>query len=222
MSGRIQVRARVANQPQRGPRARGRYTSPKEKAYPVDTSAALRSLVLRAKAEGTIEVAFRDLVSWIKVGERATHYLHSYPAKLLPQIAHFFLAASIISRPDDIVLDPFAGTGTVPLEAALSGRRAYYADVNPLARLIAAAKTRHVNPGSVLKARARVEKEFKRTRSNDPPDVVNLSYWYDNTTVAGLCRLLAAVERQPRGSVRDFLAVTFSTVARKAIPVCVQ
>jgi hypothetical protein len=99
------------------------FNSGANKAYPADTTAILAKLLHEFEAGGEpLAVSFRDLVPWIRVGERATHYIHSYPAKLLPQIAHFFLAARGWLAADEIVLDPFVGAGTVALEANLSGR----------------------------------------------------------------------------------------------------
>jgi len=47
-----------------------------------------------------------------------------------------------LSRPGDLVVDPFAGSGTVLVEARLLGRRAAGSDLNPLAVLLARLKTR--------------------------------------------------------------------------------
>jgi hypothetical protein len=72
------------------------------KAFPVDTSPTLsRLLQTYQRGKKPIRVSFRKLVRWIKIGERVTHYVHPYPAKLLPQIAHFFLAASSFAKPQD-------------------------------------------------------------------------------------------------------------------------
>ena len=82
-------------------------------AYPTATQGAVTAILETYRELGeAISVSFRDLVNWIKVGERATHYLHPYPAKLLPQIAHFFLACDIFAPRGGTVLDPFGGTGT--------------------------------------------------------------------------------------------------------------
>lgn len=182
--------------------------------FPVDTSPELLRLISEYNQEA-IPVSFRDLVPWIKVGERATHYLHSYPAKLLPQIAHFFLAANVLSRPGSMVLDPFGGTGTVTLEALLSGRNAIQSDANPLARLIAQVKTRFLPEPALTSAFERVKTYFKRSRANKPPSVVNLHYWYSPEDIRALCRLRAAILNEADKSLRDFLLVTFSSVCRR-------
>lgn len=182
--------------------------------YPVDTSAELLRLV-GAYNGSPIPVSFRELVSWIRVGERATHYLHSYPAKLLPQIAHFFLAAGILSKKGDVVLDPFGGTGTVTLEAILSGKRAIQADANPLARLIAQVKTRVLSEHELADGFAGVETRFRLARAGKPPSVVNIDYWYAPADIRALTRLKSAILAERRKSVRDLMLVTFSAVCRR-------
>jgi SAM-dependent methyltransferase len=185
------------------------------KPYPVDTSVELASLLDRfARDQQPAAISFRKLVHWLKVGERASHYLHPYPAKLLPHIAHFFLANRVLVGADEFVLDPFAGSGTVALETILSGRRALYADANPLGRLITAVKTRSIDP-ELLAARAVVRDGFRRSRAWKRPDVINLEKWFDPNVISELIRLRAAISTLDDGPLRDFMRVTFSAVTRK-------
>ncbi|HET7727787.1 MAG TPA: DNA methyltransferase [Candidatus Limnocylindrales bacterium] len=74
-------------------------------------------------------------------------YLASFPAAL----AHAFIAR--YSRPGDIVLDPFSGRGTTPLQAAAEGRIGVGNDLNPFAHLLTAAK---VDPPTRAAATARL------------------------------------------------------------------
>lgn len=78
---------------------------------------------------------------WRRAPRRWGHPLHSvcsYFAMFPPQIAHVFLRW--LTSPGDVVYDPFAGRGTVPLEAALLARRAIASDANPLAVTLSGAK----------------------------------------------------------------------------------
>ncbi len=61
---------------------------------------------------------------------RHVHGFHSYPARLHPDTARELVTG--FSRAGALVLDPFCGSGTVLVEARLSGRRALGVDVNPL------------------------------------------------------------------------------------------
>jgi hypothetical protein len=61
-------------------------------------------------------------------------YLASFPAGL----AHAFIAR--YTRPGDVVLDPFSGRGTTPLQACAEGRIGAGNDLNPFAHILTAAK----------------------------------------------------------------------------------
>lgn len=185
--------------------------------YPVDTSVALAGLLEQfQRDQQPAAISFRQLVPWLKVGERASHYLHPYPAKLLPHIAHFFLASRVLVGTDESVLDPFGGSGTVALETILSGRTALYADANPLGRLITAVKTMPLDPSALAVACAEVRTGFRRSRARKLPDVVNLEKWFDPRVTSELVRLRAAIGALKDETLRDFMRVTFSAVTRKA------
>lgn len=201
----------------RSGRAKCRSAENSFNPYPVDTSVALAGLLDRFEREQQpIAISFRQLVPWLKVGERASHYLHPYPAKLLPHIAHFFLANRSLVGPDEVVLDPFGGSGTVALETILSGRNALYADANPLGRLITSVKTRSIDSASLAAAGEEVRESFRRSRARKLPDVVNLHKWFDPSITLELVRLRAAIGALTDEALRDFMRVTFSAVARKA------
>lgn len=66
------------------------------------------------------------------------HSLCSYQGKMKPSLASF-LVRTFLRKPST-VLDPFAGVGTIPFEAALFGHKAYGFEISPVARIIATAK----------------------------------------------------------------------------------
>jgi DNA methylase len=67
------------------------------------------------------------------------HSMCSYQAKLKPSIAHFLVKE--FTSPGDVVLDPFGGSGAIPLEANLQGRHGWGNDINPLAIHLLKAKS---------------------------------------------------------------------------------
>jgi hypothetical protein len=130
------------------------------------------------KVRVPISVSFRKIVDWLPTPDRATHLIHPYPAKLLMHIPHFFLANSILSKPDDVILDPFCGTGTVLLESLFSGRNALGADSNPLARQISRVKTSRLSDRKLKIATKNFLKNLPHKPIGTPPDVVNLRKWF--------------------------------------------
>ncbi len=58
-----------------------------------------------------------------------------YPATFIPPIPKMLIA--LLTKPGDIVLDPFGGKGTTSIEAIRQGRYSIYNDLNPFATEIA-------------------------------------------------------------------------------------
>ncbi|WP_433385043.1 DNA methyltransferase [Actinoplanes sp. CA-142083] len=99
-------------------------------------------------------------------------YHGMFPAK----VAHYFIQRH--SRPGDLVLDPFSGRGTVPLQARVEGRRAICNDLNPLAYVLSRAKS---NPPSWRSVLSRIEDLQGKYRSGlvrevDAPDDIRMLY----------------------------------------------
>jgi site-specific DNA-methyltransferase (adenine-specific) len=74
----------------------------------------------------------------------ALHPMCSYLASFPAALAHAFVGR--YSRRGDVVLDPFSGRGTTPLQACAEGRIGVGNDLNPLAHLLTAAKVEPATP----------------------------------------------------------------------------
>ncbi|MDO8682562.1 MAG: DNA methyltransferase [Armatimonadota bacterium] len=59
----------------------------------------------------------------------------SYRACYKPQLPRFFI--ELLTKPDDVVYDPFGGRGTTAIEAGLLSRRAVSNDINPISQILA-------------------------------------------------------------------------------------
>lgn len=168
-----------------------------------------------ARSKRPIQVSFRELLPSVSYGDRLTHFIHSYPGKLLPHIPHFFLNNKIFTFEGATVLDPFCGSGTVLLETVVSNRRAIGADVNPLACLIAKVKTTPLNPSLIEGAIERLLARFREVRDCEPPPITHLEYWYHPHVIKDLSRLRIAIERTKSESMRDFFWIAFSSLVRR-------
>ncbi len=83
-------------------------------------------------------------------------YLASFPAAL----THAFIAR--YTRPGDVVLDPFSGRGTTPLQACVEGRIGVGNDLNPFAHVLTAAKVDPPTAGQAEARRARLRIDWSR------------------------------------------------------------
>ena len=92
--------------------------------------------------------------------------LSPYVGKMKSGMAKVLL--KLYSEPGDTVLDPFSGSGVVPLEAALAGRRAWANDLSPYAYVLTRGKLE--TPGSKWVALQRA-KELADVVEGDAPSV---------------------------------------------------
>lgn len=84
------------------------------------------------------------------------HSLCSYQGKLKPSLAHSLVQAFVPEG--GRILDPFAGVGTIPFEAALNGRKAYGFEISPSAYMISDAKLRKPDAKEIDELLAQIEK----------------------------------------------------------------
>ena len=69
--------------------------------------------------------------------DRFTHGFHTWPARMHPTMARELIRLVTRGAAPRTVLDPFAGGGTVLLEARLFGHQAVGVDLNPLSARVA-------------------------------------------------------------------------------------
>jgi len=89
-----------------------------------------------------------------ETGDTLTHQFHTYPARLHPATARILVEFVGREAGRSPIVDPFCGSGTVLVEARASGFRAIGVDLNPLAVLVARAKTWTVNSKKRAELRA--------------------------------------------------------------------
>ncbi len=73
--------------------------------------------------------------TYLDIDEKKRANLLAWRGQFSPQFVQAILES--YTRPDDVVLDPFAGSGTVLIEAARLGYEAYGYEVNPAAQSLA-------------------------------------------------------------------------------------
>lgn len=136
------------------------------------------------------------------------HSLCSYPSKLKPSIAYHLV--EYFSKPDDVIMDPFSGVGTIPFEACLNGRVGVGIDLNPLAFHTTLAKVSMPSRKEILAdfmgLRAAVNSGSESTET--VPDEIR-EFFHRRTLqelVNARAHLLHEFEKQPRPSVSFLFA----------------
>jgi hypothetical protein len=101
------------------------------------------------------------------------HQLAPYIGKLKPVIARHLITR--FTKPRDLVLDCFAGSGTIPVEAVLLGRRVLAFDANPYAVVLTRAKLGA--PASLEDALGRLEGRLTASQARPKYQISNLPDW---------------------------------------------
>ena len=115
--------------------------------------------------------------------QRQASSLHevSYRACFKPQLPRFFIER--LTKPGDIIYDPFMGRGTTLVEAALLGRTPYGCDINPLSDIFVRAR---LNPPSLSEIEARIKKINFKVADETPE---NLLVFFHPETLKEICAL---------------------------------
>jgi DNA modification methylase len=162
-----------------------------------------------------VDVSFRNMVNWLNRPDRATHLIHSYPAKLLMHIPYFFLNNSIFSRKGSTILDPFCGSGTVLLEALLAGRSAAGIDINPLARLISEVKIGDYDLPELHSWQEELKHSDRKLQPSQCSSIVDLDFWFLPGVKRQLASLLHSIDEINEIKYKKFFLVCFSNCVKK-------
>lgn len=168
-----------------------------------------------------------------------SHYLFRFPAKFHPPVARCLIEK--YSQPGDVVLDPFCGSGTLLVEALLSGRNAVGVDIDPVATFISRVKSTPVDPDVIESVFRDLQKRlvtFRRSATDydrlmhedlSPisiarfakayaiPSIPHIDHWFRSYVVIDLARIRQAILRlRQHRSVRDFFLACFASIIRNS------
>ena len=149
-----------------------------------------------------------------------THCFHTYPAMMIPQIARKLLKE--YGTEGGWLLDPYCGTGTSLVEASLFGMHSTGCDINPLVRLIAAAKSTPVCLSALDETLSELNEylfEIQYRESHPPdapiPNILNLTYWFSDEVIRTLASLRARISHVRDQALQNFILVAFSETVRE-------
>lgn len=148
-----------------------------------------------------------------------THCFHSYPAMMIPQVAGRLLEK--YGQTARRVLDPFCGTGTSLVEANLRGVSAVGVDLNPLACLIATAKTTVINLQKLDLYLKNFNDFLFGARFNGAktevalPDFPNIDFWFGEIVQQDLAIVKKYISEIAEADVQNFFKVAFSETVRE-------
>lgn len=174
---------------------------------------------------GMLQIKWIEGEDWDFAGENTqylTHGLHPYPARMIPQIARRLLKR--FASKNDVVLDPFCGSGGVLVEARLAGLNSVGIDINPLACLLAEVKSNPIDPNILntfwRKLKSNVIREITSFKFKEMDVEVpnfsgtNIEYWFKPETMKELAIIRRNIEVIEEDELRKFFEVPFSLTVR--------
>lgn len=148
-----------------------------------------------------------------------THCYHDYPARMIPQIARQFLEI-FTKNSKGKLLDPYCGTGTTLFEGFIKGFDVVGFDLNPLALLIAKAKTTVFDLPEI----DLYISKFGKFISSEPilsemPEIVGISrldFWFKPEVTEKLAIVKSFIDDIPIAEIKPFFLTAFSETVREA------
>ncbi|MFC7028207.1 DNA methyltransferase [Halomicroarcula sp. GCM10025710] len=116
--------------------------------------------------------------------EHSFHPMCSYMGMFPASLPHYFIQK--LTDEGDVVLDPFSGRGTAPLQACVDGRVGVGNDLNPMAYVLTRAK---VDPPSAESVHQRIEDlrlDYDPPETEHVPEKVQMLYHDHTLAQAGL------------------------------------
>lgn len=130
----------------------------------------------------------------------SSHGLHEYKGKFNPQMAKAMLNVFHVS-PNQLVLDPFCGSGTSLVESEQLGIRALGMDINPMAVYLANAKLASLSvPATQILTGA--QNALRRAKLSKAPLLADdergeyLRAWFSSEYLSQIERLRLAIEKE--------------------------
>ena len=137
-------------------------------------------------------ISFRELVTSIPSTTYASHGMYYYPARFIPQVVRW--AIEKYTNPGDSVLDPFAGSGTVGVEAMITGRDATCVDLSPMLQYLIDGKT-YLNPS--LQELLRLGEDIVNSNIEYIPKWTKMDYWYPDEIYSILRKMWGGYYQNP-------------------------
>ena len=150
--------------------------------------------------------------------KRATQGFHTYPARLHPDAARLLLEA----LPGKSLGDPFCGGGTLLVEALIQGREVHGSDLNPVATLVATARTALLSSAQLDELDALL-KHIHRTACESldhkkriflPSSILKYKDWYKTQCFEELAALFDAT-RSVENDLKPLCQAVFSSLVVK-------
>ncbi|MDI6760097.1 MAG: DNA methyltransferase, partial [Candidatus Brocadiaceae bacterium] len=140
-----------------------------------------------------------------------THGLHKYPAKFFPELPRWLIKR--YSRENDLVLDPFSGSGTTNVESLLLRRHSVGIDVDPFSHFLSKVKVMPLDEKELKYSqkcllRFIVNYQPSKVRESDIPSFPYRDNWFNREIILELAYLKKSIESlDADNKTKDFFKI---------------
>ena len=132
-----------------------------------------------------------------KLDRADIHSFHRYYGKLIPAIPSYFIKE--LTKENDVVFDPFSGSGTVAVEAKRLKRNFAGVEINPLSVQIAKVKTYNLDVEILDKINNEllqmIEKDKTKVKEDEKPYIMNRDHWFKDFVQDDLIRIKRDIDK---------------------------
>ncbi len=142
---------------------------------------------------------------------RGRHKVHKYPAMLHPLLVDFLIEE--YAKNDDIIFDPFCGSGVTLVQASVKNHESFGFDINPLSLLIAKVKTTKYDFKKLEEDFKKFKNHLKNEKNIDIPEINNIDYWYTDEVKRDLGKIRFVLKNNEY-IYKDFFIICFAFICR--------
>ncbi|MBI1935471.1 modification methylase [Candidatus Woesearchaeota archaeon] len=146
---------------------------------------------------------------------RHTHGFFKYPCKFIPNIPRWAILK--YTKEGDLVLDPFAGSGTTLVEAVMLNRNALGVDFDKFSQLLCNTKTLKLSKDDLNFLSRIKDSLFNNVGLYKLPDIYNIEHWFPKENIKEFQTLKSNIDKikDINERVYNFLLVCFASSIRK-------
>ncbi|MBM4171644.1 MAG: hypothetical protein FJ214_07240 [Ignavibacteria bacterium] len=159
----------------------------------------------------------------VKDTSYATHGYYTYPAKFIPQLASRLIIE--YSNENEIVVDPFMGSGTTIVEAIINNRRGVGLDINNIANLIGKVKTTPIDNIILSEVftllafdlETRLNGNYSKYLKQAIEELQlnkRIDYWFRKNEKEQLLIILQRIKQIEHNDIRDFFLLAFAQILK--------
>jgi hypothetical protein len=144
------------------------------------------------------------------------HSFFQYPAMMIPAVQRKLIEIITEAKPDTKnMLDCFLGSATTMIASMESGLNCYGQDINPLAVLIAKARTGPYYIDKLIQSSQQLLQRVKQdTCCKIEAKFSNREKWFKEKISYQLSKLVRAIRQEPLGTIRKFFWVVLAETVR--------